>query len=126
MWIGINQALESSKSMKQIPLNIKNIKNEIMSDPQIIAENFADYFESVPELIRSKIKPPPLNDNKYLDHLHKNRPVNRYLVMNDTNINEVEHLINSVKDNSSSGPISIPSKFIEILAKNLPLWPENI
>ena len=90
-----------------------------MSDPQIIAENFADYFESVPELIRSKIKPPPLNDNKYLDHLHKNRPVNRYLVMNDTNINEVEHLINSVKDNSSSGPISIPNKFIKILAKNL-------
>ena len=41
MWIGINQALESSKSMKQIPLTVKNIKNEIMSDPQIIAENFA-------------------------------------------------------------------------------------
>lgn len=35
IWIGINQALESSKSMKQIPLTVKDIKNEIVSDPQI-------------------------------------------------------------------------------------------
>ena len=45
-----------------------------MSDPQEIAEYFAEYFESVPDTTRRKIKPPLCNDNKFLDHLHKTNP----------------------------------------------------
>ena len=74
MWMGINYALESSKNQKKMPLTIKNVKNELMSDPQEIADNFAEYFESVPDTTRKKIKPPPCNDNKFLDHLHKTNP----------------------------------------------------
>ena len=57
-----------------MPLSIKNVKNELMSDPQEIADNFAEYFESVPDTTRKKIKTPPCNDNKFLDHLHKTNP----------------------------------------------------
>ena len=119
MWMGINYAMESSKSQKTLPLTIKNVKNELMSDPQTIADNFAEYFESVPDSTRNKIKPFPSNDNKYLDHLHKNRPVNEYLVLHDTNSYEVEGLLNSLKDKSSSGPLIIPNRFIKLLASPL-------
>ena len=119
MWMGINYALESSKNQKTLPLTIKNVKNELMSDPQIIADNFADYFESVPESTRMKIKPSPNNDNKYLDHLHKNRPINEYLVLHETNCYEVEELFKSLKDKSSSGPLIIPNRFIKLLATSL-------
>ena len=121
MWQGINFALESTKSKKQMPLTVKNVKNELMSDPQLIADNFAEYFEAVPDKTRSKIKPPLLEDNKYLDHLHKNRPVNEYLVLYDTNSFEIENLIKSLKDKSSPGPLVIPNKFIKMLS--VPLAP---
>ena len=92
-----------------------------MSDPQVIAENFAEYFESVPANTLEKIKPAPGNDNKYLDHLHKNRPVDRYLMLHDTNSFEDENFIKTLKDRSSSGPLVIPNKFIKLLASPLSL-----
>ena len=90
-----------------------------MSDPQEIAEYFAEYFESVPDTTRKKIKPPPCNDNKFLDHLHKNKPINDYLVLYETNCYEVGELFKTLKDKSSSGPLTIPNRFIKLLATPL-------
>ena len=40
-----------------------------------MTDNFAEYFEAVPNKTINKIKPPLAQDNKYLDSLHQNRPV---------------------------------------------------
>ena len=100
MWQGINFALESTKFKKSMPLTVKNVKNELMSDPQVIADNFVAYFEVVSDKTRNKIKPPLAQDNKYLDHLHKNKPVDEYFVLYDIKMlsaplsPEMAHIIN--------------------------------
>ena len=95
---------------------MKNVKGELLSDLQDIADNFSSYFESVPATIRAKIKPSPKDNNKFLYHLHKNRPIDRYLVLHQTSNFEVEKLIKSLKDKSSSGPSLISNKFLQLLA----------
>ena len=116
MWIGINYALESTNNNKQFPVSVKNLKGELLTDPQSIADNFADYFESVPTTTRAKIKPSPKNDNKFLDHLHKNRPVDNYLVLHEASSYEIEKLIKGLSDYSSSGPSILPNKFLKLIA----------
>ena len=119
MWIGINQAMEATKSKKQLSLSITDVKGKLMSDSSEIAESFANYFEQVPEKTLSKLKRDPDDNSRYLDHLHKNRPVDNYLVLYNTNNEEVDKLILSLKDRSSPGPLVIPNRFLKLLHKPL-------
>lgn len=119
MWIGINQAMESTKSKKQLPLSIANVKGKLMSDSCEIAESFADYFEQVPEKTLSKIRRDPDDNSRYLDHLHKNKPVDNYVVLYNTSTEEVEKLILGLKDRSSPGPLIIPNRFLKLLVNPL-------
>ena len=90
-----------------------------MSDSCEIADSFANYFEQVPEKTLSKIKRDPDDSIRYLDHLHKNKPVDNYLVLYNTSIEEVNKLILGLKDRSSPGPLIIPNRFLKLLAKPL-------
>jgi len=118
MWEGINLALEQTKNKKQLPTEIKNEDGEILENPQTTANAFAKYFENIPLKTKSKIKPSKSNRH-FLDYLHKTKPINEYLVLHDTTPEETLEYISSLKDKSSPGPISIPNRFIKLLA--LPL-----
>ena len=72
-----------------MPLSVKNVQVELLSDPQDNADNFSNYFESVPATTRAKINASPKDDNKFLDHLHKSRPIDRYLVLHQSSNFEV-------------------------------------
>ncbi len=117
MWTGINQAMERTKAKKQLSLSIKNVKGKLMSDDSEIAESFANYFEQVPEKTIQKIKRSNDDNSRYLDHLHKNRPIDNYLTLYSTNESEVEKLILSLKDRSSPDPLNIPNRFLKLLNK---------
>ncbi len=119
MWIGINQALERTKPKKQLSLSIMNVKGKLMSDDNEISESFADYFEQVPEKTLKKIKHSNDDKSRYLDHLHKNRPVDNYLTLYTADTNEIEKLILELKDRSSPGPLIIPNRFLKYVYKPL-------
>ena len=121
MWLGIEQALESSKAKKSVPFVVTDTNGKELSDPAEISNSFAKYFEQVPIKTMSKIKIE--NDKRrkrhYLEYLHKNRPINNYLSLYDTHEFEVETLIMNLNDRSSPGPINVPNRFIKLLMKPL-------
>ena len=118
MWQGINEALNQTKNKKQLPSQIKNEQGEIMEDPQNIADSFATYFEKIPLKTKSKIKKSNINSH-YLHYLHKMRPINNYLVLHNSSTEEIYKLLLDLKDNSSSGPINAPNKFLKVIAHPL-------
>ncbi len=97
-----------------------------MSDDDEIAESFAEYFEHVPEKTLNKIKRSKDANSRYLDHLHKNRPVDNYLTLYWANDREIEKLILGLKDRSSPGPLTIPNRFLKLLSKPLALLMADI
>ena len=113
MWDGINLALEQTKYKKSLPTTIKNIDGTTMDNPNQIAAAFAKYFERVPQTTKCKI---PHSRFHYLDYLQKSKPIDNYLVLYDTNNIEVLKHIMKLKNNSSSGPVAIPNRFIKIIA----------
>ena len=116
MWQGINLALDQTKHKNTFPTTVKDVDGTSLDDPHDIANAFANYFHKVPERTKLKIIP---SNNHYLDYLHKCKPVDRYLVLEDTNIPEVYLHITKLKDNSSPGPVTISNKFLKLLAKPL-------
>ena len=118
MWQGINEALNQTKNKKQLPSQIKNEQGEIMEDPQNIADSFATYFEKIPLKTKSKIKKSNINSH-YLQYLHKMKPINNYLVLHNSSTEEIYKLLLDLKDNSSSGPMNAPNKFLKVIAQPL-------
>ena len=114
IWHAINLALEKSKNIKTLPNTIKDTKGNDLDGPKNIANAFAKYFEYIPGKTKSKIRTNPLKH--YLDYLHKNRPINSYVTLTDTNEREVFSYILALKNNSSSGPLQTPNHFIKLIA----------
>ena len=117
LWDGINTALEQTKHKKSLPTVIMDVDGitPIEGDKKI-ADAFAKYFKSVPAKTKTKI---PAYKHRFTHYLSKSKAVNDYLVLNDTNIDEVYKQITKLKNGSSPGPCDIPNCFIKKLG--LPL-----
>ena len=121
MWTGINNAMESSKAKKNAPMTVTDSDKKLLSCPDEIANSFANYFEQVPTKTRNKIIHNNLHkrNRHYLEYLHKNRPIDKYLTLHVTNYDEVEKHILKLNDRSSPGPLSVPNRFLKIISKPL-------
>ena len=86
MWEGINLALDQTKHKKTVPMTVKDINGIPQDKSEKIANAFADYFQTVPEKTKSKIKP---SKRHYLDYLNKCNKIDNYLVLKDTNVEEI-------------------------------------
>ncbi len=112
LWDGINLALEQTRRKKALPTIVKDVDGKPIEGDQKIANVFANYFKSVPAKTKSKIQP---FKHPYLHYLHKCKPVDNYLVLTDTNVNEVFKHIMKLKNNSSPGPSQVPNGFLKFL-----------
>ena len=116
LWNGINTALEQSKSKQALPTSIRNTDGSNVEGDSNIARSFAQYFESVPGKTKNKIPP---YKHPYMHYVKKRKEVNDYLVLNETNTEEVYKYICKLKNNSSSGPSTVPNRFIKLLGEPL-------
>ena len=116
MWDGINLALQQTRHKKTLPMTVNDVDGTPINGDQNIANAFAKYFQQVPEKTKSKIIP---GKHPYLHYVNKCKPVDNYLVLEDTNINEVYSHIIKLKNSSSPGPVDIPNGFIKLVAEPL-------
>ncbi len=116
LWDGINLALDQTRHKKALPTVVKDIDGKPLEGDQIIANAFAKYFKGVPASTKSKILP---YKHPYLHYLNKCDPVDNYLVLTHTNVDEVYRQVMKLKNNSSPGPVDIPNVFLKLLAKPL-------
>ena len=116
VWDGINLALQQTRHKKTLPTAIKDEDGTLLEDDKQIANAFAKYFEKVPAATKSKIKP---SKHPYLNYLNKCKPIDNYLVLENTNPAEVLLHITKLKNSSSPGPVQIPNEFIKLLASPL-------
>ena len=116
MWNGINLALNEFKRRPSMPETILDSNNTPIKNPQDIANKFAEYFSSVPSKARSKIKPTKIHYQDYMDKI----PVcQNYLILEHASIEDIYNLINSLKNNSSPGPLKIPNYFLKKISHKI-------
>ena len=116
VWDGINLALQQTRHKKTLPMTVKDVDGTLLEDDQKIANAFAKYFQQVPDTTKSKIKP---GKHPYLNYLNKCKPIDNYLSLEDTNVQEVLSHIMKLKNSSSPGPVQIPNEFLKLLAEPL-------
>ena len=116
LWDGINQALEQTRYKKSLPNKIKDVNGKPVEGDQNIANAFAKYFKDIPGKTKQKIGP---FKHPYLHYLNKQKPIDDYLELSDTNFDEIHEQVIKLKDNSSSGPVQVPNTFLKIIARPL-------
>ena len=55
LWSGVNEIIYSKKSSKTIPPSSISVERKIIPDPQIIAENFNNFFISIGKNIQKNL-----------------------------------------------------------------------
>lgn len=116
MWKGINLALNQFKRKPSMPETVYDSSHIPVNDPQEMANKFAEHFASVPCKARSKIK---ASKTHYLDYMEKIPVCQNYLILHNASIEDIYNLLNSLKSNSSPGPLQIPNYFIKKIAHKL-------
>ena len=111
LWQGIRNVIKMKANDSEHSINNLTDENWCkITDPDMIASNFNNYFLNVANKITSKI---PRNPNSALKYL--NAPNNNSFFISPTVPDEVSSIIQSLKKNKSTGPNSIPVKLLKIL-----------
>lgn len=116
MWSGINLALEQTRHKKSLPSIVKDTDGKQIEGNKNVANAFAKYFESVPGKTKRKIPP---YKHPYMHYLNKSKVSRSYLVLNDTNADEVFKYIMKLKNSSSPGPVDVPNAFLKLISSPL-------
>ena len=116
MWSGINLALEQTRHKKSLPSTVKDTDGKQIEGNKNVANAFAKYFESVPGKTKRKIPP---YKHPYMHYLNKSKVSRSYLVLNDTNADEVLKYIIKLKNSSSPGPVDVPNAFLKLISSPL-------
>ena len=112
IWEGVREIISlRTKSNADISLQVNNT---LISDPLSVAETFNDFFSSVASNVRSRIPPTRHHFSNWL--LHANQ---QSFFISPTSPDEVLKILNSIKGNKASGPISIPLKLLEVISQEL-------
>ena len=114
LWKGIRSVIKmKSGESNSIPFLTNKTGNKI-TDPNLIANNFNDYFINVANQITSKI---PRNPNSPLRYLAASN--NSSFFISPTVPDEVSSIIQSLKKSKSTGPNSIPVKLLKVLDSHI-------
>ena len=113
IWQGVKGiiSLKASSSTKPISLEINGT---VTSDPLLVANSFNSYFSSVADKIRSKI---PESDKHFSSFLKQ--PNLNSIFLSPATSEEVCKLIYAMPSSKSSGPFSIPTKILKLVATEI-------
>ena len=107
IWQGIKEIINISKNKKQF-INSINNKIETTHDPFKIANTFNEFFSNIAKKIEGNIT---TTFKTHTDYLTDASP-NSFFIYPTTS-KEVESIINTLKNNKTTGPYSIPTKILK-------------
>ena len=125
IWKGIRELVNTSKS-KSSTFKLLGTTGNLISDTNIIANKFNNYFSTIGEQVSIRI---PAGNGNFRDFLTKrdsnnipyiNQPNSFYL--EPTIPQEIEKLIDSLDLKKSVGPMSIPSYILKIYKEFFSQW----
>ena len=89
-------------------------KGATVTDPLRIANIFNDYFRSIAEKTKAKIK---FSNKSFQDFLHHSNE--ELLFIRPTDAHEVNLIISSLNSNKSTGPNRFPTKILKLLKNEI-------
>ena len=89
-------------------------KGATVTDPLRIANIFNDYFRSIAEKTKAKIK---FSNKSFQDFLHHSNK--ELLFIRPTDAHEVNLIISSLNSNKSTGPNRFPTKILKLLKNEI-------
>ena len=101
---------------KKTMIESLKIKNLMKYDPDSITNEFCEFFSTVGKRFSADIRAPENNTDYYLDKMTKS---NTSLFLTPTNKEEIQYLINSLPNKTSSGHDSISNKLLKRLSPSL-------
>jgi hypothetical protein len=108
-WKGIKEVINIKSTSHNAPTQL-NLNENIITDHTTVSNIFNNYFISVNKKLHSQIRP---IKHKFRDFL--NMPNTNSLFIDPVSEDEVSNLINNtLKNNTSHGPNSIPSFFLKL------------
>ena len=106
IWNGIKLLININNNSKTQPTSIL-VKNELISDPKKVADEFNTYFSTIASNLQDKIKYFGKDFSIYL----KNSNINN-LFISPTDKHEIIKIIDNININKASGPYSIPTEIL--------------
>ena len=109
VWSGIRQIIHSNPKSYQEIAQINN-NNVDITEPNLIANTFNNYFVQVGSKLASEI---PAVAKTHLDYLKS--PLCNSFFLSPTTTNEIEKVISSFKCGKATGPFSIPTDVLKTI-----------
>ena len=110
LWKGVRDVMNEGRNSKNSPKVLLQGKKQI-SDPLDISNAFNSFFGAIAEVTKNKIVPTQKSFRDYLI-----QPNERTIFLMSTNQNEVLELILNMSVNKGTGPGSVPTKMLKIIA----------
>ena len=95
--------------------------NETVANPKKIGNIFNDYFSTIAEKTKAKIKFSNKLNDEFLQHAKENS-----LFLKAASSNEIIYLISSLNESKSVGPNSPRTKILKLLKNDISLQMTNI
>jgi hypothetical protein len=114
VWKGIKEIINIKSQNFDHPTCLK-VGDLNITDPTAISNSFNDYFTSIADDILKKRK---YNGNKSFRDFLSNRLLENF-AFEECDENEIKSIISSLNPNKSSGPNSIPTFILQLLAEEI-------
>ena len=115
-WKGIRNLISWKQSASPY-IHLWSQDNETVSNPKKIVNIFNDYFSTIAEKTKAKVR----FSNKFLQHPNEKRFFPR-----STSSDEITNLVLSLNESKSVGPNGIPTKILKLLQNDISLQLTNI
>ena len=119
-WQGIKSIINCKNSNSNIPTSMM-INNQITTDTKIIGESFNNYFGTIAGITKDKIIKTDKHFSEFL-----NNPNNNSFLAWDSNKIEVYNIIMALDSDKVTGPCSIPTNILKLIAPTLSEHLSNI
>ena len=110
VWKGIREAISGKRKSNEFPKLLVH-ENQQFNSQQDIANTFNNYYGSIAQKTKEKIIQ---TDHEYDEYL--NRPNENSIFFSPTNSEEILKLIMNMNKNKATGPMSIPTSILKIIA----------
>ena len=119
-WKGIRNLI-SLKQLTSPYIHLLSQDNETVSNPKKIVNIFHDYFSTIAEKTKAKVRFSNKSFDEFLQHLNGNS-----FFIRPTTSDEISNLILSLNESKSVGPYGLPIKIIKLLENDISLQLTNI
>ena len=114
VWQGIKSIINTKPSKTKQSITTLWVNDKTISNKEDIAEIMNKFFVDIPKKIESKIKQSKKHFKQYLGD-----PSPGTFFLNQTNPQEIELKISSLKNNKANGPNSLPTKIMKGCKKEI-------